>query len=241
MRLARSASSGVLTLKNGSIGSIRPVGDGNAVARRPHLDLAQIFLNQRLAQIGAQRQRPQADHRMAPLRPNARRRAARRRPSARRAWCSFSTRSSGRNGQSPGTLTIHSTPLSCAAEPVEPGQNAGERAGMVRHVVGHHDAAGVGEAFGVAVGVDDDVGALRRQTSPARGRGSMRRRSRCAPCRRRPCGAPGRRRAPGRGSGEWGSSCLSTFPGRRSGIPVSKKAGSRICGAPLTRCTASGT
>ena len=45
-------------------------------------------------------------------------------------------------------------------QPVEPGEDAGERAGIARHVVGHDGAAGVGEALGVAIGVDDDAGAL---------------------------------------------------------------------------------
>jgi len=45
-------------------------------------------------------------------------------------------------------------------QPVEPGQDAGERPDKVRHAVGHYGQPGVGEAFGVAIGVDDDAGAL---------------------------------------------------------------------------------
>ena len=47
--------------------------------------------------------------------------------------------------------------------PVEPGEDAGERAGEIRHDVGHHRQAGIGEARGIAVGVEDDARALRRE------------------------------------------------------------------------------
>ena len=67
MRSASAASSGVLTLKNGSTGAVRPVGDGDAVTGGPDLDLVQALLDQRLAQIVAQRHRPQPDHRMPPF------------------------------------------------------------------------------------------------------------------------------------------------------------------------------
>ena len=46
--------------------------------------------------------------------------------------------------------------------PVEAGEDAGERAGEIRHRVGDHRQAGVGEARGIAVGVDDQARALRR-------------------------------------------------------------------------------
>src|SRR5712692_4511471 len=39
-------------------GRARPIGDGDAVARGPGLDLVQVLLDQRLAQIGSQRDRP---------------------------------------------------------------------------------------------------------------------------------------------------------------------------------------
>ena len=41
--------------------------------------------------------------------------------------------------------------------PVEPGEDAGERAGEIRHAVGDHRQPGVGKARRVAVGVDDDA------------------------------------------------------------------------------------
>src|SRR5262249_57281279 len=44
-----------------------PVADGDAVARRPGLDLVHVFLDERLAQVLPQRDRPQADHGMAPV------------------------------------------------------------------------------------------------------------------------------------------------------------------------------
>src|SRR5262245_26278267 len=45
----------------------RPGRHGDAMAPRPHLDLAQILIDQRAAQIAAQRHRPQAGHRMPPF------------------------------------------------------------------------------------------------------------------------------------------------------------------------------
>src|SRR5256885_16423243 len=45
----------------------RPVRDRNAMARSPALDLAQVFLEQRLAQVLPQRHWPQADYGMAPF------------------------------------------------------------------------------------------------------------------------------------------------------------------------------
>jgi len=49
-------------------------------------------------------------------------------------------------------------------QPVEAGENAGQGAGEIRHAVGNDLAAGVGESGGVAIGVDDDAGALPRQS-----------------------------------------------------------------------------
>ena len=45
----------------------RPVGERDAVARGPHLDLAQVLDRDGVAQILAQRDLPQPDHRMAPV------------------------------------------------------------------------------------------------------------------------------------------------------------------------------
>src|SRR5476651_1615869 len=49
-------------------------------------------------------------------------------------------------------------------QPVEPGQNAGERADKARHVVGYDGQACIGEALRIAIGVDDDAAALPRQS-----------------------------------------------------------------------------
>src|SRR3954469_15748807 len=46
---------------------VRPVGHRDAVSRGPRLDLAQILDCECVAQILAQRQRPQANDRMAPF------------------------------------------------------------------------------------------------------------------------------------------------------------------------------
>ena len=45
----------------------RPVGNGDAMARGPDLDLVQALDHQRLAQVLAQRHRPQPHHRMPPV------------------------------------------------------------------------------------------------------------------------------------------------------------------------------
>src|SRR4029077_7982473 len=58
------------------------------------------------------------------------------------------------------------TPLDAALllrQPVETGKDPGQRAGEIRHGVGHNSQAGIGEAPGIAVSVDDDSGALRGQ------------------------------------------------------------------------------
>ena len=47
--------------------------------------------------------------------------------------------------------------------PIQPRENAGERAGKIGHAVGDHRQLGVGKARRIAVGVDHDVRALRRQ------------------------------------------------------------------------------
>ena len=47
--------------------------------------------------------------------------------------------------------------------PVEGGEDAGERPRKARHVVGNHGQPEIGEARRIAVGVDDQPVALRRQ------------------------------------------------------------------------------
>src|SRR5580700_956904 len=50
------------------------------------------------------------------------------------------------------------------SRPIETGKNASERSGEIRHAVGDHWQAGIGEACGIAVGIDDDATALRGET-----------------------------------------------------------------------------
>ena len=88
------------------------------MARGPHLDLAQVLDREGVAQILAQRRPATARRPDDASRPSARRRAACR--SCMRAACSFATRSRGRNGQSPGTLTTHSVPGLFAATQSSP-------------------------------------------------------------------------------------------------------------------------
>ena len=54
----------------------RPIGDGDAVPRRPDFDLAQVLVDQRAPQILAQRDRPQRRRPDGAIRPSARRPAA---------------------------------------------------------------------------------------------------------------------------------------------------------------------
>src|SRR5215467_14860538 len=46
--------------------TVGPFGERDAVARGPYLDLAQSVMDERVAQVLAQRNRPQPDHRMPP-------------------------------------------------------------------------------------------------------------------------------------------------------------------------------
>ena len=45
--------------------------------------------------------------------------------------------------------------------PVEPGENSRKRPGEIRHGVSHHGKTGIGEARGIAIGIEDDGPALR--------------------------------------------------------------------------------
>ena len=52
--------------------------------------------------------------------------------------------------------------------PIEPGENAGERAGKIRHAVGDDRQAGIGKARRIAVGVDDDAARIAASGTRAR-------------------------------------------------------------------------
>ena len=137
----------------------------------------------------------QAEHR---LRPAARRlrgwrpsRSRHRRSPARAA--SRATRSSGKqrrvagHGHEVGRLAV-----------LQPGQEAGQRAGEVGQGVGPDRHAHRFVGAEVAVGVDHH---LRRPAAPgaaARASPAACRGSSAGPCRRRPCGCRGRRRGSGR-------------------------------------------
>src|SRR5262245_12201116 len=119
MRSARAASSGVLTLKNGSTGW----SGQSAIAtpcRAVHtsiLRMSSLVSALRRSSRSASGHNPTTGWRHSPERAQASGTPA---PILRRAWCRRSTRSSGRNGQSPGTLTIHSIPLFCLASQSRP-------------------------------------------------------------------------------------------------------------------------
>ena len=167
---ARSASSGVLTLKNGSTGSAGQSAMATpcravqtSILRRPSSTSA-------LRRSVAQRQRPQAHHGVTPF---AGAGAGERHAGALLAAGLVQAldqvvgqkRAVARHAEQPFDAVV------LRGQPVEPGEDAGERPRIVRHVVGHDRAAGVGKARRVAIGVDDDVDALRPTGAPARGRG----------------------------------------------------------------------
>jgi hypothetical protein len=130
------------------------------VARRPGLDLALLLLDQCAAQVTAQGHRPQADHGMAPIaRPSAGERQAGRLPRRRQARDQIvrQKRAIAGNAHDVGDLAH------VLRRPVEPGQDAGERADEACHAVRNHRQAGIGKACRIAVGVDDHGGALRRK------------------------------------------------------------------------------
>ncbi len=102
---ARAASSGVLTLKNGSIGSA-----GQSAMATP-CRAVQISILRRSSSTRARRKSSRSATATARRPGDAIRRSARRRaavPAATRASCRRATRFCGRNGQSPGTLASHS-------------------------------------------------------------------------------------------------------------------------------------
>ena len=82
--------------------------------------------------------------------------------------------------------------------PIETGKNAGQRSGKIRHAVGDDGQAGIGKARRVAIGIDDDAIALRREAGEHALQNGGAADAEFAPCRRRPCAAPGRRQAPDR-------------------------------------------
>src|SRR5262245_55877844 len=65
--LGRSHVFGRVDVEEGVDRLRRPVGDGDAMARGPDLDLVQALNHQRFAQVLAQLDRPQAHHGMPPL------------------------------------------------------------------------------------------------------------------------------------------------------------------------------
>ena len=81
-RSASAMSSTVLALKNGSSGSVGHVTVASRIARGPAVDLAEVFDDQRVTQLVAQGDAPQADHRMRLVRRMRRPRAARSRATA---------------------------------------------------------------------------------------------------------------------------------------------------------------
>jgi hypothetical protein len=130
------------------------------VPARPDLDLTQILDHQRVAQVFAQPDRPEADHGMAPF---ARARAGEWR--ADRA--AFRAQACHQIVGEERAIARHARHIRdfrpMRRRPVEPGQDAGEGSGEIGHRIGHNGEAAVSEARRIAVGVEDDAVALRRE------------------------------------------------------------------------------
>ena len=177
-RVASATSSGVLTLKNGSTGSA-----GHAASATPWRAvqtsiLRRSSIDQRVAQIVAQRDLPQADHRMAPVARLRHRRAASRPRAAPRAGAR-PDRAAG-TGSRPARSRSHSISGALRRRPVEPGEDAGERAGEVWHRVGNDRQPELGKARRIAIGVEDDARRIAASAARSRARGSCGRRSGCS-------------------------------------------------------------
>jgi hypothetical protein len=147
---AASASSGVLTLKNGSTG----VSGQSAMAMpwRP------VLVDQRAAQVGAERDRPKAHHRMAPFAGSGTGERLRAGLACRMKAgdeIARQERAVAWHGDDPGEIGM------IGGGPVESGQHAGKRTGMTRHIVGDDGQAGGGEAGRVPVGIEGKSRALR--------------------------------------------------------------------------------
>ena len=153
---ARAASSGVLTLKNGSTGSA-----GQSAMAMPWRAV-QISILCRSSSTSACRDlraahRPQPDDRMTPF---ARARAGQRRAGRDARFVQArhqifrQERTIARHADQPFDVRR------VRRRPIEPGENAGERPGKIRHAVGDHRQAGIGETRRIAIGVDDDRGCI---------------------------------------------------------------------------------
>ena len=138
----------------------RPFGDAAAVARAPLIDLAHaLFVTPRRksarnatgqsATTGCRRS-PEAAQAICS-------------PAATRASCRRATRSRGRNGQSPGTLTSHAiSGASLAAQSRPASTPASGR--LIRHAIGNLGEAAIGKACRITGGIEDEPAALRSDT-----------------------------------------------------------------------------
>ncbi len=174
MRSASAASSGVLTLKNGSTGATGQ--SANATPCRA----VQTSILRRPSSVTASRRSSRnatghsADHRMPPFaRARAGERQVRLLPRLMQPRDQIARQER--------TVARHAGDVGDAGRmrrrPVEPRENAGQRTGEIRHVVGHHRQTGRGEARRIAIGVDDEPTCIAGEAAPARDRGWSRRRS----------------------------------------------------------------
>src|SRR5262249_5468013 len=110
---------------------VRPVGNRDTMPRGPHLDLAQVFIDQRLSQILEQRQRPKPHPRVTPFaRARARQRYARSHIASRLVQAFnqiiWQERTIARDAEDPFNAAL------LLRLPVKPGENSGKRAGEIR-------------------------------------------------------------------------------------------------------------
>ena len=126
---------------------------------RPGFDLAQAR-PERAAQIVPQRNRPERHHRMPPF--------ARSRAGERKLACHARLMEPGNEiARQERAVAGHAhDPLDggrVRRHPIEPGQDASERAGEARDVVGDHRKPETGKARDIAVGVDEQARGLRAE------------------------------------------------------------------------------
>ncbi len=136
----------------------------------PDLDFAEVLIHERVAQVLTQRHRPQRHHGMPPI---ARMRAS------HRLVLDASRLFQPRHKIARQERTIARNACDCInirrvlRRPVEPGEDARQRARKSWNVVRHHRQMREGEARRIAVGVDHHQLALRREPFERAGKNAL--------------------------------------------------------------------
>ncbi len=158
MRFAVATSSGVLTLKNGSTGVSGQSATPTPQRAAQSSTLRTFSLTSACRSFSRSATGHSADDGMAPaarLRAGERRAGVDARKVQARDQVAGQERAVARHAHDPGDVRR------VARRPIEAGENAGQRAGIIRHAVGDHREAGRGETGWIAVGVENEPLALR--------------------------------------------------------------------------------